>query len=48
VKTIHHLQTANERKYISKENMEKFLKDYEECSKMLHGLEKALGGHQGS
>jgi four helix bundle protein len=46
--TIHHLQTANERKYISKENMEKFLKDYEECSKMLHGLEKSLDGHQGS
>ncbi len=42
--TIHHLQTATERKYISKESMEKFLKGYEECSKMLHGLENALCG----
>lgn len=46
--TIHHLQTAAERKYLSKENVEKFKKDYEECSKMLYGLEQGLKRNSGS
>lgn len=40
--TIHHLQIACEKEYISKEQLEFFIKSYEECSRMLYGLEKSL------
>lgn len=42
--TVHHLQTATQRKYILPDEMQNYLKRYEECSKMLYGLEKALAG----
>lgn len=40
--TIHHLRIAYMKKYISKEQLEFFIKSYEECSRMLYGLEKSL------
>lgn len=40
--TIHHLETAKQRKYINDTILLKLKSDYEECSKMLFGLEKSL------
>ena len=40
--TIHHLRMAFSKNYLSKEKLEYFVSDYEECSKMLYGLEKSL------
>jgi len=40
--TIHHLRIANEKKYLTKLDFDFFANSYEECSKMLFGLERAL------
>jgi four helix bundle protein len=40
--TKHHLNIAFAKKYFSKDRIEYFIKAYEECSKMLYGLEQAL------
>ena len=40
--TKHHLRVAYEKKYIMKEKLEYFINAYEECSKMLYGLERSL------
>ncbi|MBU2579025.1 four helix bundle protein [Patescibacteria group bacterium] len=38
----HHLKIAYAKKYINKEKLEYFIGEYEECSKMLYGLERSL------
>lgn len=38
----HHLKMAYHKKYFSQEKLNYFLNEYEECSKMLYGLEKSL------
>ena len=40
--TKHHLFIAYKKNYLNKEKYEYFLNEYEECSKMLYGLENAL------
>jgi len=40
--TKHHLKIAHKKGYISKEKIDYFINEYEECSKMLYGLEKSL------
>jgi len=40
--TIHHLKIAFRKKYLIQEKLENLLKRYDECSKMLKGLEKSL------
>lgn len=40
--TMHHLRIANAKKYLSNERLHMFISQYEECSKMLYGLEQAL------
>ena len=40
--TAHHLKIAFEKKYIAKEKVDELVREYEECSKMLYGLESAL------
>jgi len=40
--TKHHLRIAYDKRYITKEKLDYFITNYEECSKMLYGLEKAL------
>jgi len=40
--TKHHLKMAYDKKYIEKEKLNYFMKSYEECSKMLYGLEQSL------
>src|SRR3989344_539800 len=40
--TKHHMYMAYKRKYITKEKSDYFIKAYEECSKMLYGLERSL------
>jgi four helix bundle protein len=40
--TIHHLRIANSKKYLSDEDFNKLKLEYQECSKMLYGLEKSL------
>jgi four helix bundle protein len=40
--TIHHLQIAYQKGYLNKEKLNYFIKNYEECSKMLYGLERSL------
>ncbi len=40
--TIHHLKMVQRKDYISEEKCNHFVSAYEECSKMLHGLQKAL------
>ena len=40
--TKHHLNIAYEKQYIAKEKLDYFLESYEECSKMLYGLEQSL------
>lgn len=44
--TMHHLKVASAKKYLSREKLGYFLKEYEECSKMLYGLEKALSANK--
>ena len=40
--TIHHLRVAFSKKYITREKLNDLVDRYEECSKMLYGLEKSL------
>ena len=40
--TKHHLRVVYEKRYITKEKLDYFIKNYEECSKMLYGLEQSL------
>ncbi len=40
--TIHHLKIAFRKTYLTKEKLAELVTAYEECSKMLYGLEKAL------
>ena len=40
--TKHHMSMASSKNYISEEKLSHFMSNYEECSKMLYGLEKAL------
>ena len=40
--TIHHLKIANAKKYLSNEKLNIFVNQYEDCSKMLYGLEQSL------
>ena len=40
--TKHHLNIAFKKKYLGQEKLDYFIKEYEECSKMLKGLERAL------
>lgn len=40
--TIHHLKIAFEKKYLTKDKLNYFIDKYEECSKMLYGLENSL------
>ena len=41
----HHLKIVYEKDYINKGKLDDFLTRYEECSKMLYGLEKSLKNH---
>lgn len=40
--TKHHLRVAHKRKYLTKERLDYFITEYEECSKMLYGLDSSL------
>lgn len=40
--TIHHLRMSYSKRYIDKEKLKYFIASYEECSKMLYGLERSL------
>ena len=40
--TKHHLGIAFKKNYLSKEKLDCFINKYEECSKMLYGLENSL------
>jgi four helix bundle protein len=40
--TVHHLNIASQKNYLLELELKKFLSEYEECSKMLYGLEKSL------
>ncbi|MCL5774777.1 MAG: four helix bundle protein [Patescibacteria group bacterium] len=40
--TIHHLKMACSRNYLDENKLQYFVGKYEECSKMLYGLEKSL------
>lgn len=40
--TQHHLNIAHSKKYLGKKEFDEFYNEYEECSKMLYGLEKSL------
>jgi len=40
--TKHHLNIAYQKRYLTREKIQYFLISYEECSKMLKGLEKSL------
>jgi four helix bundle protein len=40
--TKHHLKITYKKQYIPKEKLDYFIKNYEECSKMLYGLEQSL------
>ena len=40
--TMHHLEISCLKKYMDKKILNEFLGRYEECSKMLYGLEKSL------
>lgn len=40
--TIHHLKMAFKKKYLTQEKLTYFLNNYDECSRMLKGLEKSL------
>lgn len=40
--TKHHLRIVYEKHYITNEKLDYFIKNYEECSKMLYGLGRSL------
>ena len=40
--TKHHLTIAHSKNYISIDKLDRFINNYEECSRMLYGLERAL------
>lgn len=40
--TKHHLRVVYKKQYLTKEKLDYFIKEYEECSKMLYGLERSL------
>ena len=40
--TVHHLKMASSRNYLDEDKLKYFIQKYEECSKMLYGLEKSL------
>jgi len=40
--TKHHLKVASKKQYLSQEKLDYFVANYEECSKMLKGLERSL------
>ena len=40
--TMHHLKMAQSKGYISKQEMDLYIKTYEECLLMLYGLEHSL------
>lgn len=40
--TKHHLKIAYKKGYITEQKLNYFIKEYEQCSKMLYGLEKSL------
>ena len=40
--TRHHLKIASDKGYLTQERLNYFIANYEECSKMLRGLEKSL------
>lgn len=40
--TKHHSRVAHAKGYITKDKLDYFIKEYEECSKMLYGLENSL------
>ena len=40
--TKHHLRIAYNKQYITKEKLDYFIESYEECSKMLYGLERSF------
>jgi len=40
--TIHHLRMAFSKEYLNREKLDYFVDKYEECSRMLYGLEKSL------
>jgi len=40
--TKHHLKMAFGKKYLPEEKIKYFIREYEECSKMLYGLEHSL------
>ena len=40
--TVHHLNICFKKNYFSKEKLDYFIKEYEDSSKMLYGLEKSL------
>ena len=40
--TLHHLDIATKKGYLKKKEFEEFYNEYEECAKMLYGLEKSL------
>jgi four helix bundle protein len=42
--TIHHLKIAHRKNYLAEIKYTTFINQYEECSKMLYGLEKSLCG----
>ena len=40
--TKHHLRMAYMKKYLTQKKLDYFIKEYEECCKMLNGLKKSL------
>lgn len=40
--TRHHLRVAYMKKYLTRDKLDYFINEYEECSKMLYGLEQSL------
>ena len=40
--TKHHLKIAHKKGYLEREKLDYFIAEYEECSKMLYGLENSL------
>ena len=40
--TVHHLKISSEKKYLTEDHMQNLIGNYEECSKMLRGLETSL------
>lgn len=41
--TKHHLRIAYKKNYLTRERLEYFINNYEECSRILKGLERSLG-----